>query len=375
VIVISNPFTLGIVSKKDFCNRSEELENILRHVRGGNNVVLLSPRRFGKSSLVYKALEVLERKGFLCVYVDLFPVISERDFIERFSIGVFKGIGRGADPRTIGRKVLNMFARLIPSFEVKPDGVGLSVKLDRSTDNDLLLDDLMAGICKYVKGKKTKACIALDEFQEITELPESKKIEGILRSHIQHHKEISYLFIGSRRRILQDMFSKKRPFYKSAFSYTLKEIPADEFIKCIVDRFKESGKSCPSEIAEGIYEMVRGYPYYVKKLSAVVWDLTTTQCDPEILREAYRILLETEGIDFEGIWSSLTLTNKAVLKAIAKEPTASPYARAYLERYQLSLGGAQRAIKNLLNKDLIEKVQDGKYRVTDPVFGVWCRVL
>ena len=374
-MAISNPFTLGIVSKKDFCNRNEELENLLSHARGGNNVVLLSPRRFGKSSLVYKTLEVLEREGFLCVYVDLFPVISERDFIERFSVGVFKGIGRGADPRTIGRKVLNMFTRLIPSFEVKPDGVGISVKLDRSTNADLLLDDLMDGIHKYVKGKKIKACIALDEFQEITELPESKKIEGILRSHIQHHKEISYLFVGSRRRILKDMFSKKRPFYKSAFSYALKEIPGDEFIKCIVARFKESGKNCPSEIAEGIYEMVRGYPYYVQKLSSIVWDLTTTQCDPEILQQAYRILLETEGIDFEGIWSSLTLTNKAVLRAIAKEPTASPYTREYLERYQLSLGGAQRAIKNLLNKDLIEKVQDGTYRVTDPVLGEWCRLL
>ena len=120
---------------------------------------------------------------------------------------------------------------------------------------------------------------------------------------------------------------------------------------------------------------MRGYPYYVQKLSSIVWDLTTTQCDPELLRQAHRIFLETEGIDFEGIWSSLTLTNKAILRAIAKEPTASPYAREYLERYQLSLGGAQRAIKNLVNKDLIEKVQDGTYRVTDPVLGEWCRLL
>lgn len=120
----------------------------------------------------------------------------------------------------------------------------------------------MEGMYNYVKKKNLRACIALDEFQEITALTKSKKIEGILRSHIQLQKEISYFYIGSRRRTLKDIFTDKgRPFYKSAFLYTLKEIPREDFDSYIEKKFKESGKKCPPVTAEKIYRMVRGYPY------------------------------------------------------------------------------------------------------------------
>src|SRR3972149_2286695 len=100
----------------------------------------------------------------------------------------------------------------------------------------------------HVKKEGRRACIALDEFQEITELSEAKKIEGTLRSHIQFHKEIAYFYIGSRRRILNDMFSNKsRPFYKSGFSYTLKGVPKQDFVPYIESRFKGTGKVCPRE--------------------------------------------------------------------------------------------------------------------------------
>ncbi len=178
VIILRNPFTLGIVQKEDFCDREKEIEDLLRYAKNGDNIVLFSPRRYGKSSLVNLVLDLLEKEGFLAVYVDLFPISSEQDFISRFSAGVFKGIGRGADPRTIVDKVANLFKRLIPSIDVKPNGYSISAKFDRLTETGLLLDDLMSGLYTYVKKKKLRACIALDEFQEITELPESKKNRG-----------------------------------------------------------------------------------------------------------------------------------------------------------------------------------------------------
>ena len=369
-----NPFTLGIVQRKDFCNREAEIKDLLRYARNGDNVILFSPRRYGKSSLIKIVLELLEKEGFLTVYVDLFPVSSEQDFISRFSSGVLKGIGKGVDPRSLGDRIASLFKRLIPNIEVKPDGYTLSVKFDQTAETGLLLDDLMEGLYAHVKRKKLKACIALDEFQEITELPESKKIEGILRSHIQFHKEITYFYVGSRRRILNDMFlNKSRPFYKSAFSYTLQEIPREEFVSYIEKRFKDTGKACSEEIAKKMYDTVRGYPYYVQKLASITWDTSAKKCDSKALETAHRLLITMETNDFEGIWSGLTLIQKAVLKAIAKEPTASPYGREFLERHRLSIGGTQRAIKALFSRDLIEKDDKNIHRLTDPVMETWLR--
>ena len=369
---LRNPFTLGIVQKEDFCDRDKEMKDLLRHARNGDNVVLFSPRRYGKSSLITQLFDVLEKEGLLTVYVDLFPIASEQDFISRFSNGVFKGIGRGVDPRTFGEKVGNLFKKLIPSIDVKPDGYSISVKFDRTDDTGILLDDLMEGIFTYVKRKKLRACIALDEFQEITELYESKKIEGILRSHIQFHKEIAYFYIGSRRRILNDMFlNKSRAFYKSAFSYLLREIPRTDFVSYIEERFRNTGKICPSEIAGKINDVVRGYPYYVQKLAGIVWEMTLKKCHLDLVRDGYQILLNMETTDFEGIWSGLTLIQKSVLKAIAEEPTPSPYAREFLERHRLSIGGTQRAMKVLFSRDLVEKDSENRYRLTDPIMAAW----
>lgn len=97
-----NPFTLGIAHRKDFCNREKEIKDLLRYARNGNNVILFSPRRYGKSSLIKIVLELLEEEGFLAVYVDLFPITSEQDFISRFSSGLLKAIGKGVDPRNLG---------------------------------------------------------------------------------------------------------------------------------------------------------------------------------------------------------------------------------------------------------------------------------
>lgn len=369
-----NPFTLGIAEKADFCDRNQEMEDLLRHAKNGHNTVLFSPRRYGKSSLINMVLERLSEEGFTTIYVDLFPVTSEQDFISRFSTAVFKGIGRGADPQTVGDKLLSLFKKMIPSIDITPEGYSLSVKFDRTIETGLLLDDLLEGLYTYATRKRLTTCIALDEFQEITELPESKKIEGILRSHIQRHKDIAYFFVGSRRRILKDMFSNKgRPFYKSAFSYVLKEIPKEHFSSYIVNKFKDSGKICDLETALYIYDSVRGYPYYVQKLASIAWDLTEKQCNTDMAETAFRMMLPMEVSDFEGIWSGLTLVQRALLKALAQEPTISPYAREFMERHRLSVGGTQRALNVLLSRDLIEKDEKNRYRLTDPVMDVWLR--
>jgi len=165
--------------------------------------------------------------------------------------------------------------------------------------------------------------------------------------------------------------NKSRPFYKSSFLYPLKEISEEEFVPYIINKFEKGKKLCPKDTAKYIYNTVQGYPYYVQKLSLLAWNVTEKVCDIKTARKAYEILIKMETVDFEGIWSNLALGQKAVLKAIAFEPTSSPFAKEYLRKYGLSLGGTQKAIKALLSMDLIEKTDSKIYRLTDPVMSAW----
>ena len=369
---MQNPFSLQLVKDEDFCDRQKEIEDLLLFAKNGQNLVLFSPRRMGKSSLILQVLKELKKEGYLTVYIDLFPVSSEKEFISKFATNVTREIGRGANVKTFKQRFAELFLKIIPTFEVKPDGASFSVKFDPDAKFDILLEDLMSGIYKFLKRKNIKSCIAFDEFQEITELTESKTIEGTLRSYIQSNKEIAFFFVGSRRRILKDMFTnKKRPFYKSAFLYNLQRIPEEDFVSYILQKFSGTGKECSKDAANKIYNISQGYPYYVQKLASITWDLTEKKCDIEKVQKAYRILLKDETFDYENILSSLTLVQKSLLKAIALDPTSSLFKTNYLKKYSISIGGAQKGLKTLLLKDIIEKDEEGTYRVVDPVFRLW----
>lgn len=370
---MKNPFTIGIVKEEKFCNREKEIKKLKTFIRNGQNVVIYSPRRFGKTSLVKKVLKDLEKldKSFTGIYVDLFPVSSYQDFIEFFSKAIIQAVGKEVD-KTFFTKIKNLFKNIIPSFTVKPDGsFSISISINQSSSLETVLSDLFEGLENYLKKNNLKACVVFDEFQEITTLEDSKKIEGIIRSYIQQQENISYVFVGSRRKLLVDMFTdKKRPFYKSSFLFQLEKIPKAEFVECIVDSFKKTEKLCTKKEAERIYNLVDGYPYYVQKLSSIVWDLTEKRVSTRIIDNAFQTLLKIESIDFESIWINLNKSEKIVLKTIAKYPDISVFSKDFIEKTKLSVGGIQKAISSLTKKDLIEK-KDRFYKLTDPVMGHW----
>lgn len=140
-----NPFTLHLARDDAFCHREQELEDLLTHVRNGESVVLLSARRPGKSSLVGKVLECLEAEDFLTARIDVHPVSSERDFVQRLSDGIIRGIGRRADPTTIGKRLLGLFTRISPRMEITSDGVKASATIDPDVPTALVIDDILGG--------------------------------------------------------------------------------------------------------------------------------------------------------------------------------------------------------------------------------------
>lgn len=374
-MTFSNPFTIQLVkTPDDFCSRTKEIADLKTFAHNGENVVLFSPRRFGKSSLVMMVQKTLQKEGMLTAYIDLFPITSKKDFIQRLAHGFIKGIGKGIQSRSWLDKIKGLFKHIRPVMSVSQEGLDFSLEWNPKSEMPVLLEDLLTGLNGYVEKNKLRASIALDEFQEITELEESKEIEGILRSNIQTQRKISYYFIGSRRRILNDMFNNKnRPFYKSAFNYPLARISKEEFVPFIQKQFHGTKKRCSEKIAGLLYEKADGYPYYVQKLAYLLWETTEKEAGEEQLKKSYQALLKLEQADFEAVWSGLSLGQRSLLKTLALEPTPSPYSKNYLEKHGLSLGGTQKAMEALLSRDLIEESEKG-FQLVDPVMAAWLQL-
>jgi AAA+ ATPase superfamily predicted ATPase len=170
-----NPFVLGnILPGEPFCNRKKEIEELARYAINCANVVIYSPRRYGKTSLVRQVMHQVTKRGFLAVYVDLFSVISKEDFIQKFLAAVIKSIGKNISSGSFMDKVKNLFSRITPSIEIKPDSISISAHYDSGASLTHLIEDIFRGLEKYLSTKKLKCLMVFDEFQEITELKESK---------------------------------------------------------------------------------------------------------------------------------------------------------------------------------------------------------
>jgi hypothetical protein len=368
-----NPFKIGVISPDEpFCNREKEIKDITNFIKNLTNVLIFSPRRYGKTSLVKKILSQIKKERYYTIYVDFFPITSAEDVLSRFAVSAVSGLGKDVTIKGFGDRLTKFFRWIIPTIDVTPEGFSFSVRFDRTASVDFLLEDIFEGINRYLKAEKKKACIVFDEFQEITALSESKKIQGIMRSYIQEQKNISHLFVGSRRRILLSMFSQKdHPFYKSVMNYPLGKIDKEKFIPYICQQFKNSDKNCSLDITEDLFNYVEGHPYYVQKLSYFLWDITEKKANQDSLEKAKDYLLNAETNNFENVFQGLSSTQKRFLKAIATEATNKPYSKEFTTKYNLSFGGLQKSLRVLLEKDLIEKDSTGIWRLTDPIMAKW----
>jgi hypothetical protein len=165
----------------------------------------------------------------------------------------------------------------------------------------------------------------------------------------------------------------KRPFFRQAFNYPLEKIPKEELANHIVKLFAKTLKTCRSTLAEDLYDYVEGNTYYVRKLAHLLWDMTEKEASPKLLNAAKSELLGAESFDLQGVFGGLLMGEKKLAMALAKEPTDKPYAMGYLKKHNLTLGGLQKSMKSLQGKDIVEQNREGIYRLTDPLFGRWCR--
>jgi len=371
-----NPFILSVIPPDaPFCNRHLEMQQLTSYALAGTNVVIFSPRRFGKTSLVKRVQANLEKKGTLVLYSDFFGVTSIDDVAVRIAKSVYAFIHRN---ESLMKKAIRVFTTFRPVFKPAEDGsFSISVELARPNLHgiDLLdktLEDLGVFIGQVGPGK---VHVVFDEFQEITELKD-KRLEGTLRAHIQFHQS-SYFFVGSRRHILMGMFNdKSRPFFQSAQLYELKGLPHDDLVGYLIEQFKKGGKHCPAKNAEKISLISRQHPYYSQKLALNVYAVSGKVVHDKDIIEALEIMIDNETYFYQATLQALAPRQIALLRALAVEPSKTILSNQYISKHDLgSIGGVQSALKKLRQMDLIEIGAENRYQAVDPIFGIWMRRL
>ncbi len=265
-----NPFKYGqIVEGEYFYDRETELSQIKSTLKGGNNLVLYAPRRYGKSSLVKKALKELKAEGFVTVYLDFMSIYSKEIFIKNYSKAVVEN-EKNTLEKTV-RKLSKLIRGIVPSVSFNNLGnPEFSFSWIEGAEKVETLEDVINLPAKFSSTKK-RWIIAFDEFQEITKL-NGESFEKILRSLIQHHKNVSYLFLGSKTHLLKDMFSNKnRAFYNSAMLMNLDTIDEKHSINYLRNQFSKDKISVSLEVAEYIIKTINSIPYYIQFIAAEIW--------------------------------------------------------------------------------------------------------
>jgi AAA+ ATPase superfamily predicted ATPase len=368
---MQNPFYFRVLPvTAPFCNREKELNQLDSHAQNRANVVVFSPRRYGKTSLVQRVQERLKRRGLVTVYVDLFGIDSLEDMAARMASRLYSYCHENEGLFKKAMKFLSSWRPVIrpdPEYGVEPSSRRKGIDL---------LDSTLDGFGKFIQEQKKGVHIVFDEFQEIAELRESLQIEGTLRSHIQTHSHASYFFVGSRRRVLNDIFNtRKRPFYRSSINFPLGPLPFEEGVHFIVEQFKRGGKSCSEEIGKKIFEKTGGYPYYIQRVPYSIFEISAKKVTEDDTIKGFQKTIEEESIVYETMVQALSLQQIKLLSALALEPTEKPYSVDYMARHGLgSIGGVQGALKRLLELDYIER-KGNLLVIVDPVFGIWLRHL
>jgi len=365
-----NPFKLGLATDDLFCNRTEEIDLLSRNMLSGTHTVMYAPRRYGKTSLSRVVMSRLQDR-MVGIYVDLFSVTSVEDVAEKLYRCIVEALGRNAaDKTSMASRIASLFKnlRLSMSFDPGTNNPAFSISLG-DVSAEIHIETVIGALDEYCAKQHIKACLVLDEFQEICSLKESKKIEALLRSGMQSAKYVSFMILGSRRTILRDMFEdRKRPFYKSAYVMQLTKIQDEELVSFLARTFKKEGAIISDDESQQIVEFCDSYPYYVQKLSMLYFDMME---QGNTLAEAKELLVRMETTDCENIFVTLTAHQKRLLRSIAKARPTSIFSSSFLTEYHLvSQGGVQSSLDKLKKLDLVEHRSEG-WKVVDPIFEKW----
>ena len=370
---VNNPFiTSGYISADYFCDREIESKQLIREIVNGNNLAIISARRMGKTGLIQHCFHSKElSKEYYTFFVDIYATKSLRDFIFSLSKVILESL------KPFGKKAVEIFINSVLSLQA-----GISYDFTGTPSFNIQLGDIqnsmatLEEIFKYL-AKADKPCIvAIDEFQQITNYSE-KNVEALLRTHIQHCNNAQFIFAGSQRHTMGNMFlSASRPFYQSVSMMHLESIAIEKYIDFVRNHFKKADRTITPETIRIVYEKFDGVTWYVQKTLNVLFAFTPVgaTCDESMVEPAIASVVDSYRFNYQETLFRLPERQKELLVAIAKEGNAKSITSGeFVKRYSLtSPSSVQPAAKGLLEKDFMT-LFNGSYSIYDKFFEIWLR--
>ena len=374
--VTENPFVYGeVVPRTAFVNRVAELDRLVRDLASAQKVFLISPRRYGKSSLIRQALAAMSRRGALTVEVTVSSFSSYVAFLEGYARALMAAETKWDRARTWLREAIS--STRIDIGADPQSGPSLRVAFPNArTDRDIsrLAQEVFALPARLAATRRRKVVVALDEFQAIGGF-NGGSVEHAMRAAVQHQREVGYVFAGSEPSLMERMLTPKRPFYKAGPVMRLDKIPADEFAAAIDERFTKSGMKPEAGLGASIVELGGNLPYDVQRLAHETWDEVRgrrrRRATLEDLHHALKRLLTEQQTMFEAVWQRLTLAQRAVLRAVVFEEGRELLSADVRTRHRL--GGpstVQASLAALVRNDLVTR-DEGRYAVVDSLLREW----
>ena len=370
---MKEPFIFGkAVSDEYFTDRKEETKKLKANFKYGINTIIISPRRYGKTSLVKKAMNECDDNNVKIVFLDIFSSRDPEEFCRIFADAVIKQTSSKLEEWIMTAK--RFLSNLSPRFNLSPDSLNefsLSFGVRKA---ELDIDSILDLPEKIAKEKNCKVVVCIDEFQQIGEYNESIYFQKELRTHWQHHKLTSYCLFGSKKHMMNELFEKpSNPFYKFGELINLKKIERQEWIRFIIERFKSEGKEIKETIANKICELTKDYSSYVQQLSWLVWIKFDFENQEETLNKAFEEMLSHCSILYEQQTQNLTSYQMNFLRALIDGINQDFTSKEVMEKYNLGTPGNINRLKNaLVKKELIEYT-DRHYVIADPILEVWLR--
>jgi len=368
------PFVFGRVAvEADFTNRKQEINLLKSNFRMLVNTIIISPRRWGKTSLVNKVSEELEKEepGLKICHVDLYNIREEADFYLALAREILKVTSTKWED--MAQNALKFLSRLVPRITLSPDqqneisfGIGWE-ELKKNPDDILELAESIA------IEKKIKIVVCIDEFQNVAEFGQPLAFQKKLRSHWQRHNHVSYCLFGSKRHMFLDVFTNSSmPFYKFGQIIFLEKISHNDWVSFIRNRFQETGKQIGAAEASAIALLSENHPFYVQQLAQQAWLRTEVVCTSEIITEAHHSLIDQLSLLFTGITESLSNMQVGLLHALLSgEKRLS--SQSNLQTYRLGTSGnVTRLKKSLADRDILD-VRGEVLAFQDPLYAWWLR--
>lgn len=371
----ANPFKFGDPVEGDFYLPRPDLAKLIRQFLENHiHIVLMGPRRFGKTSFVLNLIQEFDREGFTCIFLDIFNITSHKDFLLQLLRAIRDREAFLGSLKKLWAKLKKINPQFITHFDPVTGNPHFSLTLGQFSEEDTkaAIQDLLEELAHLGK----HVIVAIDEFQKISEIEDNGWLEATIRTHFQKLKNTSFLFTGSRKSLISEMLNDStRPFYRSCQMITFPTF-GEEFTDWVMDRFASVGITCDRNSIEHLRNLVQDTPNYVQMVAFHLVAQAKAKIDIKDVEEALESVVRQNAYAYQTLLNSLTLVQQRILRLAANEKD-SIFRKELLQKYEIaSTAALHSSISALKKKGILdeEEISKGRALFDDPLFAYWLRI-